>query len=81
VTAAWPTFHEAGSVRFAASNRRSGRSTGTVTFEHEVNAKGERMIWLERVWLDKVAVLRGPGESLSDSIMRLAAVGASLNGS
>ena len=50
--------------------------------EPEANAKGERLIWLESRRVDRRARLRRPGESLSDLIVRLAAVGhESLNGS
>jgi hypothetical protein len=41
---------------------------GSVAFEPEVT-KGQRQIWLERVWLDKLAAMRGEGESYSDVIM------------
>lgn len=34
---------------------------GSVLFEPEIDAKGERMIWLEPVWVDKLAAMRGPG--------------------
>jgi hypothetical protein len=33
------------------------------------------MIWQEERWINKVRHLRGPGESYSDVILRLAAVG------
>jgi hypothetical protein len=45
---------------------------GSVAFEPEVT-KGLRHIWLERAVVDKLARLRGPDETLSDVIMRLAA--------
>jgi hypothetical protein len=32
-------------------------------------------IWLEERWVNKLAALRGPGESYSDVIRRLAAAG------
>ena len=41
--------------------------------EPEANAKGERTVWLEEVWVDRLGALRGPGESYSDVILRLAA--------
>jgi hypothetical protein len=54
---------------------------GSVAFEPEVT-KGLRTIWVERVVVDKLARLRGPGETFSHVIMRLAKVGhGSLNGS
>jgi hypothetical protein len=45
---------------------------GSVAYEAETNAKGERLIWLERVWADKLGAMRGPGESYSDVIVRIA---------
>jgi hypothetical protein len=47
---------------------------GSVAYEPETNAKGERPIWLERKWADKLGAMRGPGESYSDVIVRLAAL-------
>jgi hypothetical protein len=39
-------------------------------------------IWLEHRWLDKLTAMRQPGESYSDVILRLAAIGdGSLSGS
>jgi hypothetical protein len=35
------------------------------------NAKGERTVWLEVVWIDRLGTLPGPGESCSDAILRL----------
>jgi predicted CopG family antitoxin len=33
--------------------------------------KGERLIWVETAVADKLAAMRGPGESHSDVILRL----------
>jgi hypothetical protein len=44
-----------------------------VADEPEANAKGERTVWLEEVWVDRLRAMRGPGESYSDVILRLAA--------
>jgi hypothetical protein len=33
-------------------------------------------VWLDEVWIDRLAALRGPGESYSDVILRIAAEGA-----
>jgi hypothetical protein len=41
--------------------------------ENEVNERGERLIWLEPNVVDRLRSLRGPGESFSDVILRLAA--------
>jgi len=46
---------------------------GSVGFEQEPDAKGERIVWLERRVLDRLRAPRGPGESYSDVIVRLAA--------
>lgn len=45
---------------------------GSVGFEPQPNEKGERLIWLETVVVDRLTAMRGPGESYSDVIMRLA---------
>ena len=38
----------------------------TVANEPEPNAKGERLIWLEEIWLNKLDAMRQPSESDSD---------------
>jgi hypothetical protein len=48
---------------------------GSVGFEPEPDAKGERTIWIDDRQADKLAAMRGPGESYSDVILRIAAVG------
>jgi hypothetical protein len=48
---------------------------GSVNFKSEVDDKGERYIWLPRAVVDRLRALRGPGESFSDVILRLAADG------
>ena len=48
---------------------------GSTGYENAVNEKGERWIWLERRWLDKLNSYRRPGESYSDVILRVAAEG------
>jgi hypothetical protein len=45
---------------------------GTVAYELEPNANGERLIWLEEVWINKLDAIRMPGESYSDVILWLA---------
>jgi hypothetical protein len=45
---------------------------GSVNFEPEPDPKGERHIWLERKFVDRLPALRGPSESYSDVILRLA---------
>ena len=44
---------------------------GSVGFEPQTNAKGERLIWLELTVVDRLMAMRGPGESYSDVILRL----------
>ena len=45
---------------------------GSVNFEAGVDDNGERYIWLPRAVVDRLAAMRGPGESYSDVILRLA---------
>jgi hypothetical protein len=44
---------------------------GSVGYENQINERGER--WLERAVIDRLNHLRGPGESYSDVILRIAA--------
>jgi predicted CopG family antitoxin len=39
------------------------------------NERGERLIWLDHAVVARLWALRGPGESFSDVILRLAADG------
>jgi hypothetical protein len=48
---------------------------GSAAIELEANARGEKLVWLNRTVVDRLAALRGPGESYSDVILRLAAEG------
>jgi hypothetical protein len=45
---------------------------GTVGVEPKPNEKGEREIWLDDGALNRLRPMRGPGESYSDAILRLA---------
>jgi hypothetical protein len=45
---------------------------GTVDSKPEVNAEGERLIWLEERQLDKLNSVGRSGESYSEAIIRLA---------
>jgi hypothetical protein len=54
---------------------------GTVGVEPKANENGEREIWLDDGTLDRLRLLRGPGESYSDVILRLAAHYPSTRGS
>jgi hypothetical protein len=38
-----------------------------------INENGERLIWLDHAIVARLKAMRGPGESYSDVIMRLAA--------
>jgi hypothetical protein len=44
---------------------------GSVAYEPELNAKGERLVWLEPPVIDRLTAMRQPSESYSDVIMRL----------
>ena len=48
---------------------------GSIGYENAVNEKGERLIWLEPSMVDRLRSMRGPGESWSDVILRLAEEG------
>ena len=39
---------------------------GSVGYEAEPNERGERHVWLEEVWVDRLGAMRGPAESYSD---------------
>jgi hypothetical protein len=45
---------------------------GSVGFENATNEKGERYVWLPPNVVDRLKAMRGPGESYSDIILRLA---------
>ena len=45
---------------------------GSMEFEAEANERGEKLVWLEDAMADRLAVMRGPGESYSDAIIRIA---------
>jgi hypothetical protein len=46
---------------------------GSVSYENETNARGERYVWLEPNMVARLRALRGSGESYSDVILRVAA--------
>jgi hypothetical protein len=46
---------------------------GSVSFENKIDEQGERLIWLEPSVVDRLRALRGPGESYSEVILRVAA--------
>ncbi len=45
---------------------------GSVAVEAEPNERGERLIWLDDAMADRLGAMRGPGESYSDAIIRIA---------
>ena len=45
---------------------------GSVGYEAEANERGERVIWLEAAMVDRLGAMRGPNESYSDVILRIA---------
>jgi hypothetical protein len=63
-------------IRIAITQAAFDAIAATMLFgsEPEVNAEGERLIWLDIRVVDRLRALRGPGESYSDVIVRLAAV-------
>jgi hypothetical protein len=44
---------------------------GDVGYERDLDAQGQRLIWVEAAVADKLATMCGPGESYSDVILRL----------
>ena len=46
---------------------------GSVSYENKTNTRGERYVWFEPNVVDRLRGLRGPGESYSDVILRVAA--------
>jgi predicted CopG family antitoxin len=46
-----------------------------VGVEASPNEKGERLIWIEAAVVDRLAEMRGTGESYSDVILRVKLVG------
>ena len=45
---------------------------GNVGYENKTDEEGNRLIWLDRAVVDRLRSLRGPGESYSDVILRMA---------
>jgi len=45
---------------------------GSVGYEAEPNEHGERLIWLDAAMADRLGAMRGPSESYSDVILRIA---------
>jgi hypothetical protein len=51
---------------------------GIVGCESELTPNGERLIWLEERWVNKLDAIRMPGESYSDIILWLVEIGRHL---
>jgi hypothetical protein len=51
----------------------STMNLGSVGFENEVNAQGERLVWLDRAVVQRLNHLRDSSETLSDVILRFVA--------
>ena len=49
---------------------------GSVGVEAEANERGERTVWLEAAMVDRLGAMRGPKESHSEVILRIAAKSA-----
>jgi hypothetical protein len=45
---------------------------GSVGYENKIDERGQRLIWLDPTVVDRLRAMRGPGESYSDVILRLA---------
>jgi hypothetical protein len=60
------------SITAAAFDAIAATLPGSVLFEREPDDKGERQIWLEPRFVDRLRAMRGPGESYSDVILGLA---------
>jgi hypothetical protein len=44
---------------------------GSMSFENEINERGEHLIWLDHAVVARLKAMRRPGESYSDVIVRL----------
>jgi hypothetical protein len=49
---------------------------GSVAVEPYFDERGERTVWFDEVWVDRLGAMRGPDESYSDVILRLVGMGA-----
>lgn len=45
---------------------------GTVAYEAEADDRGDRLIWLEAAVAGRLAAMRGPSESYSEVVLRIA---------
>jgi hypothetical protein len=49
---------------------------GRMSFENKTNERGEKLIWLDHAVVARLRSMRGPGESCSEVILRIAREGA-----
>ena len=54
------------------TDRSPSDALGSVGYEPQLDAQGQRLIWLEAAVVDRLAAMRGAEESMSDVILRLA---------
>jgi hypothetical protein len=47
-------------------------SLGGVGYKNKTDEQGQQLIWLDRAVVDRLRAMRGPGETYSDVILRLA---------
>ena len=46
---------------------------GGMSYENKTNERGEKLIWLDHAVVGRLKAMRGPVESYSEAILRLAA--------
>jgi hypothetical protein len=64
------------SISIAAFEAIAATLPGSVGFEHDPEANGSVHVWLEPRIVDRLAAMRGPGDSYSEVILRLCEVEA-----
>ena len=62
-----------GRIQIADEGIKATLPLGSTAYKTKISAKGERLIWLDARVVDRLTALRGPVESYSDVILRLAA--------
>ncbi len=58
-------------ITAAASRCEATLPLGSVGCEAEPNERGEGLIWLEDAMAYRLSAMRGPGETISDAVLRL----------
>ena len=46
---------------------------GSIAYEPQLNDRGERYVWLEQPWVDRLSAMRRQGEDYSAVILQLTA--------